>query len=161
MAPSFWGTKTWDNCNTTTTQGTKAQFMWFCNDSVNHTWQLCNTITHYPAKVPDTWHVERGTNITNIEIKMLENGGYKLAKKSAIAIRNVRYCVGVSKVVVKIIDLAISMEARIDGHEVVRQGHHKKFIVSTSSSKVRDEAYEVHIATSLMCTCKDFVEHAT
>ena len=48
------------------------------------------------------------------------------------------------------------MEARIDGHEVVRQGKHEKFIVSTSSSQVRDEAYEVHIAMSPMCTCKDF-----
>ena len=88
VAPSFWETRTWENCSSTTTQGTKAQFMWFCNDSVDHTWQLCNTITHYPAKVPDTWPVERGKNLTNIEIKTLEDGGYKLAKKRAMAIRN-------------------------------------------------------------------------
>ena len=80
--------------------------------------------------------VERGTNLTNIEIKTLEEGGYKLAKKSAIATQNVRYRASVSEAAAKRIDSTISMEARIDGHEVVRQGQHEKFIVSTSSSQV-------------------------
>ena len=68
-----------------------------------------------------------------------------------------RYRAGVLEAAAKRIDSAISMEARINGHEVVRQGQHEKFLVSASSSQVHDEAYEVHIATSPMCTSKDFV----
>ena len=89
--------------------------MWFCNDSIDHTWQICNTITHCPVRVPEIWHVEMGTNLTNTEIKALESGGYKLAKKKAMAFAHTRYRPGVSEAATKRIDSAISTEASIRG----------------------------------------------
>ena len=50
------------------------------------------------------------------------------------------------------------MEATIKGVEVIKQGVHKKILVSTTASQVCDKVYEVHIAMSPMCTCKDFTE---
>ena len=95
VAPSFWGIRTWENCPTNATRGTKAQFMWFCNDNIDYTWQICNTITHCPIRVPVIWPVEKGTNLTKTKIQTLEGGGYKLARKIAMATGNTRYRLGV------------------------------------------------------------------
>ena len=160
VAPSFWGIRTWENCTTNAGRGTKAQFMWFCNDNIDHTWQICNTITHSPLRVPVIWPVDKGTNLTNTEIMTLERGGYKLAKKIAMTTGNTRYRPGVSEAAAKRIDSAISMQATIQGYEVMKEGKHEKFMVSTSASQVRNEVYEVHIAMAPMCTCKDFAERA-
>ena len=134
--------------------------MWFCNDSIDHTWQICNTITHSPARVPDIWPVEMGTNLTSTEIKTLESGGYKLAKRNAMGSANMRYRPGVSDAAARRIESAISMKATIRGCEVMKEGKHEKILVSTSTSEVRDEVYKVHIAMAPMCTCKDFAERA-
>ena len=106
VAPSFWGIQTWENCTSNASRGTKAQFMWFCNDNIDHTWQIYNTITHSPARVPDIWRVEMGTNLTSIEIKTLESGGYKLAKRIAMGSANMRYRLGVSDAVTRRIESA-------------------------------------------------------
>ena len=134
--------------------------MWFYNDSIDNTWQIRNTITHCPRRVPDIWAVEMGTNLSTIEISTLESGGYKLAKRTAMAAGNNRYRPGVSEAASKRIDSAISMEARIRGNEVLKEGKHEKFLVSTSLSKVRNEVYEAHIAMAPMCSCRDFAERA-
>ena len=134
--------------------------MWFCNDNIDHTWQICNTITHSPLRVPEIWHVEMGTNLTNAKIQTLENGGFKLAKKKDMETGNMRYRPGVSQATAKRVESAISMEATIQGCEVMKEGKHEKILVSTSTSEVRDEVYKVHIAMAPMCTCKDFVERA-
>ena len=121
VAPSFWGIRTWEICTTNATWGTKAQFMWFCNDSIDHTWQICNTITHCPIRVPVTWHVEKGTNLTKTKIQTLEGGGYKLAKKIAMATGNTRYRPRVLEAAAKRIDSAISMEATSQGYKVLKE----------------------------------------
>ena len=135
--------------------------MWFYNDNIDHTWQICNTITHCPIRVPVIWPVEKGTNLTKTKIQTLEGGGYKLAKKIAMETGNTRYWPGVSaEAAAKRIESAILMEATIQGYEVMKEGKHEKFMVSTSASQVCDKVYEVHIAMALMCTCKDFAERA-
>ena len=77
-----------------------------------------------------------------------------------MAIAHTRYRPGVSEAAAKRIDSAISMGASIRGFEVLKQGKHEKFLVSTSSSQVCDKVYEVHIAMAPMCTCRDFAERA-
>ena len=77
-----------------------------------------------------------------------------------MAAGNNRYRPGVSEAASKRIDSAISMEARIRGNEVLKEGKHEKFLVSTTSSKVCNEVYEVHIAMAPMCSCRDFAERA-
>ena len=77
-----------------------------------------------------------------------------------MATRNMWYCPGVSEAAAKRIESATTMEASIQGVEVMKQGKHEKFLVSTSASKVRDEVYKVHIVMSSMYTCKDFAERA-
>ena len=65
VAPSFWGVRVWGDVHGHTCghQGSKAQFMWFCPDNVDHTWQTTSSITHAPARIPIVWPVEEGTNI--------------------------------------------------------------------------------------------------
>ena len=97
------------------------------------------------------------TNLDADEIQMLKNGGYKLSKKREMATNDIRYRTRVSEAAAKRIELAISMEATIKGVEVIKQGVHEKKH-STTASQVREKLYEVHIAMSPMCTCKDFIE---
>ena len=78
-----------------------------------------------------------------------------------MAFAHTRYRPGVLEAATKRIDSAISMEASIRGFKVLKQGKHEKFLVSTSSSQVCDEVYEVHIAMAPMCTCRDFAKRAT
>lgn len=110
--------------------------------------------------MPEIWPVEIRTNLDSNEIKKLEYGGYKLAKKRALAIGSMRYRTGVSEAVAKRIESVISMEAIIKGFEVIKQGHHEKFILLTTFFQVCDEVYEIHITMSPMCTYKDFEERA-
>ena len=121
MTPSFWGIQTWENCTSNGTQGTKAQFMWLCNDNIDHTWQIWKTITHLPQRVPKTWLVEMGTNLMDNEIKALDDRGYKLAKKRATTTKNMQYHLGALEATMKRIELAISMEAIIEGFEIMKQ----------------------------------------
>ena len=161
-APCFWGIRTWDVGNDGQgQQGSKAQFMWFCNDNVDHTWRICNSITHFPARVPTTWPIETGTNLSNNEFNILEHAGFKLQKRKAEEpLASVRYRSGISVPAAKRIDSAITMEAQVEGHDVIKHGLHEKFQLSTSSSQVRDEVYEVHISRNPMCTCRDFADRA-
>lgn len=82
IAASFWGIRTWDSGNYGGQgRGSKAQYMWFCNDNIDHTWRVCNTITHCPGRVPTTWPVEKGTNLTSNDLRMLEQGGFNVQKR--------------------------------------------------------------------------------
>ena len=67
----------------------KAQYMWFCNNSVDHTWKVCNKFTQCPAKVPTTWPIERGTNSANNEWIMLEQAGFTIQKEELKDTQNV------------------------------------------------------------------------
>ena len=73
---------------------------------------------------------------------------------------NMQYWPGVLEAAARRIESAISMKATIWGCEVMKQGKHEKFLISTSSSEVRDEVYKAHIAMAPMCTCKDFAKRA-
>ena len=161
VAPSFWGFRSWDNGNDGGHgRGSKAQYMWFCNNSVDHTWKVCNTITQCPARVPTIWPVQRGTNITNNELKMLEQAGFTIEKQEVRVTQNVRYRSGVSEAAARRIASAISMEARIIGHDIIKQKQHERFHVSSANSELNDDVYEVHIATNPLCTCRDFADRA-
>ena len=78
----------------------------------------------------------------------------------AMAIGNTQYRLEVSEAAAKRIESAISMEATIQGYEVMKEGKHENFMVSTLASQVRDKVYEVHIAMAPMCTCKGFAKRA-
>ena len=156
-APSFWGVRTWDSgTDNTHGRGSKAQFMWFCNDNVDHTWHICNNITQCPPRIPSVWPIEKGTNLTPSELKTLEDAGY-IIKKCAVKEKNAtRYRSGISIPASKRIESAISMEAQIEEHSVIKANMHEKFCVRTATSQVRGEVYEIHIASNPMCTCGDF-----
>ena len=94
--------------------------MWFCNNSIDHTWKVCNTITQCPSRVPTIWPVQRGTNITNNELKMLEQAGFTIEKQEVKVTQNVRYRSRVSEAVARRISSAISMEARIVLHDIIK-----------------------------------------
>ncbi|MCO5581422.1 hypothetical protein L7F22_035306 [Adiantum nelumboides] len=144
VAPSLWGVRTWERGNETAHNGrSKAQYMWFCNNSVDHTWRLCNSINQCPARVPSSWPLERGTNLMYSKLQELEIGGFTFAKVEVTESTNIRYRTGVSIQAAKRIELAVTMEAQILQHTVVKPHEHEEFVLETSSSQVRGERYEI------------------
>ena len=133
--------------------------MWFCPDSVDHTWQVTSSITQAPARVPQVWPVEEGTNITLKEIEMLENAGFKLEKaQEREEGRESRYRTGVSEAANRRINSAVSMEATVVQHKVIKANQHELFQLQTATSQLKDMVYDVHISKKPCCSCPDFVQ---
>ena len=104
------------------------QYMWFCPDSVDHTWQVTTSITQAPARVPQIWPIEEGTNSTNEEIQKLEQAGFKLERaKTREEGRDSRYRTGVSEAAYRRINSAVTMEATIVQHRVLKANQHEHF----------------------------------
>ena len=102
------------------------QYMWFCLDSVDHTWQVTTSITQAPARVPQIWPVEEGTNLKNEEIQKLEHVGFKLERiERRDEGRDNRYRTGVSEAAYRRINSAVTMEATIVLHRVLKSNHHE------------------------------------
>ena len=60
--------------------GSKRQFMWFCNDNMDHTWAICSSIKKAQNARPKVWPIAHGTNLNKEEIRYLERGGFILQK---------------------------------------------------------------------------------
>lgn len=56
------------------------QFMYFCNDSVDHPWAIHHFICNAPVNPPNVWLVQSGTSLTRDEITSLECGEFELQK---------------------------------------------------------------------------------
>ena len=59
---------------------------------------------------------------------MLEQAGFTIEKQEVKMTQNVRYRSGVSEAAARRIASAISMEARIIGHDIIKQKQHERFL---------------------------------
>ena len=159
VAPSFWSYREYNGKQI-------PQWMWFCNSDVQHTWHVDKQVKIFPA-LPRIWPVERGTNLTENEARMLNQGGFMLRINNGdpsglhdaellasldppSSKRTKKWRHGISKEAYKKIAKALELNGAFVKEACIKVNEHVNFYIQTKNM------YEVQVKREPCCSCTDF-----
>lgn len=152
VAPSFWGERTYKDKK-------QLEWLWFCNHDVEHTKGVAKQVLS-PPDAPSVWTVDKGTNVTLLELAGLVGGGFVFSddfdqmgngrNADNSRTRCKKWRSGISKEAAKRLEADSQLHATFIEEQERVPNRHVIFKICT------ENVYEVHVKEEPSCSCPDF-----